>query len=589
VNPVRHVLDAVAPDARRSQIAEGHLLRNFKGRNMSIREAPATEAPFRRSFMMDDYQLTIATLFDRIEQFASAREIVFRDPRGEVRRTPFGACALRARSLARSLVSIGVSRGTTVATLMWNQPEHVEAYIAVPAIGAVLHPLNPRLSANELSFIVNDAEDAVIIVDESLLGVFESIRESRKFDHVIVVSRSSWTGAKGEVDYESLLTVPAHGNWPTVDERAAAAMFYTSGTTGQPKGVVYSHRALVLHALTVALPDVFNLSRRDVLMPVVPMFHANGWGLIHAAAVTGARLALPGPRLDAVSLLDLCAEARVTFSAGVPTVWLDVLRALDAEPHRWDLTSLREVFVAGSAAPPAMIRGFDRHGVTIVHGWGMTELTPIGTVSRPGPELEDADDTVRFSARIRHGIASPLVEIRATGEDGARVPWDDQAMGELEVRGPFVAGGYHGGRGSDKFSADGWFATGDVVTIDSTGSVRVRDRAKDLVKSGGEWISSVDLENELMSHESVAEAAVIAVPDERWGERPVAAIVLVPDARADADALRDHLAAAYARWQIPDRFEFISSIPRTSTGKFDKRTLQAQLVGDAGQKRPRRN
>jgi fatty-acyl-CoA synthase len=259
-------------------------------------------------------------------------------------------------------------------------------------------------------------------------------------------------------------------------------------------------------------------------------------------------------------------------------VWLDLLGALDAEPGRWDLTALRELGVGGAAAPPSMIRGFDRHGLTVVHLWGMTELSPVGTVSRPGPELDGADEEARFASRTRQGTASPMVEIRAIDDRGEAVPWDDETIGELEVRGPWVAAAYHGGRGSDKFSADGWFATGDVVTIDGAGSIRIRDRAKDLVKSGGEWISSVDLENELMAHPAVAAAAVIAVPDERWGERPAAAVVLRPGEAADADALREHLAAVYAKWQIPDRFVFVAEIPRTSTGKFDKRALRAQMA-----------
>ncbi len=355
-------------------------------------------------------------------------------------------------------------------------------------------------------------------------------------------------------------------------------MCYTSGTTGRPKGVVYSHRSLVLHSLVAALPDVKNISRRDTLLPVVPMFHANAWGLPYAAALTGAAMVLPGPHLDAESVLDLLASEHVTITAGVPTVWMAVLQAIDAEPDRWDLSALKALVVGGSAAPRSLLEGFDRHGLTIVHAWGMTETSPLGSVCRLPLDLDDADDDAQYTYRARQGIASPFVEIRARGDDGELVPWDDTAMGELEVRGPWVARAYHRGQGEEKFSDDGWFATGDVVTIDPRGNLKICDRSKDLVKSGGEWISSVDLENLLMAHPSVAEAAVIAIPDDRWGERPLAVIVTRDGAEVGADALREHLAAQYAKWQIPDRFEFIDEIPRTATGKFKKTALREQFV-----------
>jgi fatty-acyl-CoA synthase len=367
-------------------------------------------------------------------------------------------------------------------------------------------------------------------------------------------------------------------DWPAVDERSAAAICYTSGTTGRPKGVVYSHRSLVLHSLVAALPDVKDVSRRDTLLPVVPMFHANAWGLIYTAALIGSRLDLPGPRLDAESVLDLLAGERVTITAGVPTVWMAVLAALDAEPDRWDLSEMSHLVVGGSAAPPSLLEGFDRHGLRIIHAWGMTETSPLGSVSRPPRELDDAPAAERYADRARQGIASPLVEIRARGDDGGLVPWDDETMGELEVRGPWVARAYLGGAGAEKFTDDGWFTTGDVVTINARGSLHICDRSKDLVKSGGEWISSVDLENRLMAHPDVAEAAVIAIADERWGERPLAAVVLRDGAQPDPEALREHLAADHAKWQIPDRFEFLDEIPRTATGKFKKTALREQFA-----------
>ncbi len=532
----------------------------------------------REGLMMDDYPLSLTAVVQRAERFSGSRKIAYRWPDGSVHRTTFGESIDRARRLATALAELGIGQGDPVATLLWNQPEHLELYFALPSMGAVLHTLNPRLHRDELSFIVNDAEDRAIVIDESLLEVLESFRAAREFEHVIVVSRSGQV-PDGCLDYETLLANADPMRWPPDDERRAAAICYTSGTTGRPKGVVYSHRALVLHSLVAALPDVKNISRRDTVLPVVPMFHANAWGLAYTSTLVGAGLVLPGPKLDAISVLDLLAEERVTISAGVPTVWMAVLQALDAEPDRWDLSGLETLIVGGSAAPLSLIKGFDRHGLTIVHAWGMTETSPLGSISRPPTELDDATEEERYDYRARQGTASPFVEIRARGEDGELVPWDDESMGELEVRGPWVARAYLHGQGADKFTADGWFVTGDVVKIDPGGNLRICDRSKDLVKSGGEWISSVDLENLLMAHEAVAEAAVIAIPDERWGERPLAVVVLRDGHEASAELLRDHLAQQYAKWQLPDRFEFIDEIPRTATGKFKKTALREQFSG----------
>ncbi len=531
----------------------------------------------REGLMMDDYPLSLTAVVRRAERFTASREVVSRQPDGSIQRTTIGACVQRARRLAGALAGLGIEPGDPVATVMWNQLEHLELYYALPSMGAVLHTLNPRLHRDELSFIVNDAEDRAIVVDESLLDCFESFHEARDFEHVIVVSRSG-SVPDGYLDYEALLADAEPLDWPQDDERRAAAMCYTSGTTGRPKGVVYSHRSLVLHSLVAALPDVKNISRRDTVLPVVPMFHANAWGLVYTATLIGAGLVLPGPKLDAVSVLDLLADERVTTTAGVPTVWMAVLQALDAEPDRWDLSALRQLVVGGSAAPQSLLKGFDRHGLTIVHAWGMTETSPLGSICRLPLELDGASEQERYEYRGRQGTASPFVEIRARGEDGELVPWDDQAMGELEVRGPWVARAYHRGQGAEKFTDDGWFVTGDVVTIDPQGNLRICDRSKDLVKSGGEWISSVDLENLLMAHEAVAEAAVIAIADERWGERPLAVVVLRDGHEATSDELRAHLAQQYAKWQLPDRFEFIDEIPRTATGKFKKTALRERFV-----------
>jgi fatty-acyl-CoA synthase len=531
----------------------------------------------REGLMMDDYPLSLTALAERAERFNGGREVVFRRPDGSVGRTTYADCAGRARRLASAFKNLGIADGDPVATLLWNQPEHLELYFALPAMGAVIHTLNPRLHPDELSFIVNDAEDRIIVVDESLLDVFEAFHDARDFEQVIVVCRSGEL-PDGYLDYEQVIEGAEPAQWPEPDERRAAAICYTSGTTGRPKGVVYSHRALVLHSLVGALPDVNSVSRRDTVLPVVPMFHANAWGLVYTAALTGAALVLPGPKLDAVNVLDLLAEERVTLSAGVPTVWMAVLQAIDAEPERWDLSGLRQLLVGGSAAPPSLMEGFDRHGLTIVHAWGMTETSPLGSVCRLPRELDGASEEERMDYRSRQGTATPFVDIRARGDDGELVAWDDEEMGELEVRGPWVARSYHRGQGAEKFTDDGWFQTGDVVKIDATGNLRICDRSKDLVKSGGEWISSVDLENLLMAHPAVSEAAVIAIPDERWGERPLAAIVLHEGQEASADELREHLSGQYAKWQLPERFEFIDEIPRTATGKFKKTTLREQFT-----------
>jgi fatty-acyl-CoA synthase len=527
--------------------------------------------------MMDDYPLALTSVIERAERLSGSRQVVSRRPDGSIHRTTLGECAERSRRLGTALAGIGVGDGDRVATLLWNQPEHLELYFAVPLMGAVLHTLNPRLHPDELGFIAADAEDRVIVVDESLLPVLEGFRSAWEFERVIVVSQGGEV-PDGAIAYESLIDGAEPMVWPVLDERQAAAMCYTSGTTGRPKGVLYSHRALVLHSLVAALPDTLGVSSRDTILPVVPMFHANAWGLIYAAAFAGSALVLPGPRLDPVNVLELLADERVTMTAGVPTVWMAVLQAIEAEPERWDLSRLGRLLVGGSAVPRSMLEGFDRHGLTIIQAWGMTETTPLGSVCRLPLELDDLPASEQYDFRARAGIPAPFVEIRARGDNGEFIEWDDEAMGELEVRGPWVASAYHRGRGEEKFTEDGWFQTGDVVKINARGCIRICDRSKDLVKSGGEWISSVDVENLLMAHPSVAEAAVIAIPDERWGERPLAVVVLRDGQQASPDDLREHLSLDFAKWQLPERFEFIDQIPRTATGKFKKTVLRERFV-----------
>ncbi len=528
--------------------------------------------------MMDDFPLSLTSLVERAEQLSPGRPVVSRRPDGSIHRSTLGECAERARRLARGLADLGIGDGDRVATLLWNQAEHLELNFAVPLMGAVIHTLNPRLQPDDLSYIAADAEDRVIVVDESLLHLLDSLEW--EFEHVIVVSHSGCSLA-GSIQYESLIASSEPMSWPVIDERRAAAMCYTSGTTGRPKGVIYSHRALVLHSIVISLPDTFGISSRDVILPVVPMFHVNAWGLPFAAALTGAALVLPGPHLDPVSVLDLLAGERVTLTAGVPTVWMGVLQALDAEPARWDLGSLQRVNLGGAAVPPSLLEASERHGLPIVQGWGMTETSPLGTVSQLPADLEAAAPAEQFDYRARQGRPIPLIQIRARGDDGELIPWDDRALGELEIRGPWVAAAYHRGTGSDKFTDDGWFRTGDVVRIDERGCMRICDRSKDLVKSGGEWISSVDLENQLMAHSAVAEAAVIAIPDDRWGERPLAAVVLRDGMQATPEDLREHLGSEFAKWQLPERIEFVGAIPRTATGKFKKTALREHFAHTA--------
>jgi fatty-acyl-CoA synthase len=365
--------------------------------------------------------------------------------------------------------------------------------------------------------------------------------------------------------------------FPRLDENAAAIVCYTSGTTGNPKGVVFSHRSTVLHTLVACMTDTLGVSESDTVLPVVPMFHANAWGLPFAALCVGAKLVFPGAKLDPVSLLDLMASERVTLAGGVPTIWLGILAALDQKPKGWDLSSLRSMIVGGSAAPPAMIEGFrERHRLGVTHAWGMTEMNPLGTLARVKSRLRSPDRARTLAIESSQGYPVPLVEQRHTDDAGKVLPWDGATMGELEVRGPFVAASYFADEGADRFTADGWFKTGDVVTIDTEGYVRICDRSKDVIKSGGEWISSVELENALMSHPAVLEAAVFAGQHPKWGERPIAAVALKPGKTATQEELCAHIAPRFEKYWLPDAIVFVQEVPRTSTGKFYKLKLREQ-------------
>jgi fatty-acyl-CoA synthase len=528
--------------------------------------------------LMMDFPLTLRHLFDRVGLYFPAGELVTRRPDKSIHRTTYGEWHKRVQKLANALGRLGLESGDRVATLGWNSSRHLEAYFGIPLAGGVLHTLNPRLSPADLTYIMNDAGDSILLVDDVLVPVWERFAKDVHPRHVIVWGSGAAVPA-GTLDYEQVIgsELPV-AELPRLEENQAAAMCYTSGTTGRPKGVLYSHRALVLHSLASALPDGLGMSADEVIMPVVPMFHANAWGLPYTAVLTGAKQVFPGPHLDPASLLGLVAQEKVTFTAGVPTIWLGILEALDKNPGAFDTSSLKVMVVGGAAAPQAMIEGFEkRHKLKVLHAWGMTETTPLGSVCRLKPHLEKLPEAERFRLRTSQGLPPPLVELRAVGESGKPAAWDGKEMGELHIRGPWVARSYFQNPAeADKFTMDGWFRTGDIVTIDPEGYIRITDRAKDLIKSGGEWISSVEIENALMGHPGVKEAAVIGIAHPKWGERPLACVALKDGARVTENELREYLEPHFAKFQIPDGFVFLPSIPRTAVGKFQKTTLRDQ-------------
>jgi fatty-acyl-CoA synthase len=528
--------------------------------------------------LMMDFPLTLAVLLRRAETLFPTKEIVSRLPDRSIHRYTYADVAHRSRRLAVALTSLGIKPGERVATLAWNGHQHLEAYFGIPLAGAVLHTLNPRLSPDDLTYIVTNAGDVALIVDESLLPVFEKFRERVKLRHVIVASPTT-NAPDGMLSFERLVGEADAARYVEreVDENEAAAMCYSSGTTGRPKGVLYSHRAIVLHSMGEAMTDSLALSERDTVLPVVPMFHVNAWGLPYTCTMLGSKLVLPGPHLDPLSLLDLFQDEGVTFTAGVPTVWLAILAALDKEPDRWKLVPGLRMLVGGAACPISLMKGLDRHGCHVIHAWGMTETTPLGTVANLTSAMSAEGQARQEALRAMQGLPNALVEIRARGEAGV-VPWDGKTMGELEIRGPWVAREYFAApEGADRFTSDGWFKTGDVVVIDPSGFIEIRDRSKDLVKSGGEWISTLALEGALMGHPAVAEAAVIAIPDPKWQERPLAVVVLKEGKSATPSELIEFLAGRFPKWQLPDAVEFVDALPRTATGKFLKTALRERF------------
>ena len=528
--------------------------------------------------LMMDVPLTIPLIVRHAEALHGAKLVISRRPDRSIRRLTYRELFARARRLAGALGELGVRRGDRVATFCWNHHQHVETYFAVPCMGAVVHTLNIRLSAEELAYIANHAGDSVVIVDRVLLPAFERFRE--KLTNVRAVIVVDGEGASdlppGALDYETLITAgKPHSFDDRIDERDAAAMCYTSGTTGRPKGVVYSHRSQLLHTLVVSQPVCLGIAERDVVLPIVPMFHANAWGAPYAAALAGANQVHAGPHLDPTSLLELMASERVTSAMGVPTIWLGILQELDRNGASYDLSALEHVMIGGAAVPESLIRAFaERHRIAITQGWGMTETSPVGSMSTLTSELENEDAATRYAYRARAGRPLPLFEIRVRDESGVRA-WDDSGMAELEVRGPWVASSYYDAPDAgERFTSDGWFRTGDIASIDARGYIAIRDRAKDVIKSGGEWISSVALENAIMGLPGVAEAAVVGIPHPRWDERPLAVIVPREGCVITADEVRAQLAPRFPKWWLPDAIELVSAIPKTSVGKFQKREIR---------------
>jgi fatty-acyl-CoA synthase len=521
--------------------------------------------------------LLISSMLDRAGKLFPNVEIVSSHPDGSRHRYTNRDLHRRSRRLAAALQRAGLAKGDRVATLMWNCSEHLEAYFGVPKSGGVVHTLSLRQHPDELAYIMNHAGDRFLIVEDVLLDVFERIRSRVSCERVLVVDRGSGRLPEGAEPYEDFLTETSEPTDPGMEEDDACAMCYTSGTTGRPKGVLYSHRAIALHSLAISLPDQIGISRFDTALPIVPMFHANAWGVPYAATMIGSKQVMPGRNLQPEALLDLIQDEQVTVIAGVPTIWLGALNALEREPGRWKLTSGLRVFVGGAAAPESMIRRFDKLGVRLVHGWGMTETAPVATCCTLKPEMMSWSDDERYALRARQGLPLPFIETRAV-EGEVEVPWDGETAGELEVRGPWVAARYYNADQPEKWTADGWLRTGDVATIDSGGYIKITDRAKDLIKSGGEWISSVDLENTLVGHEAVREAAVIAVSHPKWQERPLAVVILKDGRTVEPSELRAFLAQTFAAWQLPDAFVFVNQLPYTSTGKVLKRKLREDFA-----------
>ncbi|WP_333890914.1 fatty acid--CoA ligase [Mycolicibacterium gadium] len=526
---------------------------------------------------MQDVPLTVRSIVRHASSIHPDSEIITPADNG-YRRTTYSQLGRRVNQLANALRGLDIVADERIATFQWNNQEHLEAYCAVPSMGAVLHTLNIRLTPEQLGYIADHADDRVVITDASLSPVLARALPAMPSVHTVIVAGKGdleplEASGKVVLSYDDLVGAQdPEFDWPEVDERSAAAMCYTSGTTGNPKGVVYSHRSVYLHSLTGCTPNALSIGETDRVLPIVPMFHANAWGLVYSALIAGADLVLPDRNLQAAPLVAIIEATQPTIAGAVPTIWNDVAQLLESEPGH-DISSLRLVACGGSAVPLSLIRQFENEfGVPIVQAWGMTETSPLATVARPRGGIEESQ---HWEQRASQGRPACGVEIRLRDENARTLAWDGHSVGEIQARGPWVTGSYFGDADSDKFD-EGWLRTGDVGRIDGHGFLTLTDRVKDVIKSGGEWISSVEIENLLIAHSAVHEAAVIAVPDERWQERPLALIVAKSQANPDIAELRAFLEGKIAKWWVPDHWAFVSEIPRTSVGKYDKKLLRAR-------------
>jgi acyl-CoA synthetase (AMP-forming)/AMP-acid ligase II len=535
--------------------------------------------------LMQDRQLLISTLIEHAARYHPTVEIVSRTCEGPVVRTNYAELRARAARLANALIKMGVKPGDRVASLAWNTHRHMELYFAVSGIGAVLNTVNPRLFPEQIDYIVNHAENRVLFFDITFEGIVSGL-QSRLKTVGTFVAMTDEAHLPVSVDnclaYETLVEAESDRiAWPDFDERTASSLCYTSGTTGNPKGVLYSHRSTILHSFMVCTADGFKLARADTVLLVVPLFHVNAWGIPYASAMCGAKLVLPGPKLDGKSLFEFAAEEQCTFSLGVPTVWLGFFKHIDDTPGL-DLSVLKleRVVVGGSAAPRAIIERFRKQlGVFVIHAWGMSETSPVATIGNLLPAHRDLSEDGQIDIQAKQGRPVYGIDIKITGEDGSDLPTDGSVSGDLKVRGPWVTSGYFGGEGGEVLDADGWFATGDVAKIDAEGYVQLTDRSKDVIKSGGEWISSIDLENVAVAHPAVQEAAVIGLPHPKWQERPFLIVVRKPGATASREELLAFLSERVAKWWLPDDVAFVDELPHTATGKLQKTKLRDQFRG----------
>ncbi len=532
---------------------------------------------------MMDFPLVLPHILERAGHLYGNVELVSVKPDHSLHRYSYKDFYARSRKLANALSALGLEPGDRVATLMWNHHVHLESYFAVPSAGFVLHTLNLRLGPSDLAYLIQHAEDKVVIVDDILWPLWEKVAPLVSVNTVVVVQWTPGPVPEGAISYEAWIhRYPEQFHYPQIAETAAAGMCYTSGTTGRPKGVVYSHRSLILQALSVGLGATLAIRQQDTVCSIVPMFHINAWGIPVLCAMVGAKQILPGPYLAPVSLLSLFMSEKVTKAVGIPTIWMGVLQEYEKDPGKWDISSLEVIGSGGAPVPEALIQAYDRYGVKLLQGFGMTETAAVASFATLKSTLEDETPAAQYAYRAKAGLPIPLVEARIMsldGGSGAELPHDDRAVGELQLRGPFVAQSYYNRPDAEaSWTADGWFRTGDVAAIDTEGYIRIVDRTKDLIKSGGEWISSVDLENAIMAHPHVQEAAVVGVPHPKWQERPVAAVVLKEGRILSESDLGIFLAEKFPKWWLPDRIVFVEELPKTTTGKFLKSALRDRFT-----------